>query len=114
MASIVKIFFAFLQPLLVLGKQLGIKSVSLISSCSHSIKKFRQTAVGMEMPLGRILHITDQSKVIGDVVKKFLDESVSIDSVGFEVMLPSARSFIVLVFTVSHYVFRPTWPSSYV
>jgi hypothetical protein len=25
MASIVKIFFAFLQPLLVLGKQLGIK-----------------------------------------------------------------------------------------
>jgi hypothetical protein len=29
-----------------------------------------------------------------------------------QVMLPSACSFIVLVFTVIHYMFRPTWPSS--
>jgi hypothetical protein len=27
-------------------------------------------------------------------------------------MFPSACSFIVLLFTVVHYVFRPTWPSS--
>jgi hypothetical protein len=29
-----------------------------------------------------------------------------------QVMLPSACSFIVLVFTVFRYMFRPTWPSS--
>jgi hypothetical protein len=29
-----------------------------------------------------------------------------------QVMLLSACSFIVLVFTVFHYMFRPTWPSS--
>jgi hypothetical protein len=69
--------FCFLQPLLALGKQLGIKSLSLISSCSHSIKKFRQIAVEMEIPVGHILQITEQSKVIGDVVMKFLEESVS-------------------------------------
>jgi hypothetical protein len=70
--------FCFLQPLLALGKQLGIKSVSLISSCSHSIKKFKQTAVRMEITVGHVLQITEQSKVIGDVVMKFLEESVSI------------------------------------
>jgi di/tricarboxylate transporter len=29
-----------------------------------------------------------------------------------QVMFLSACSFIVLVFTVFHYMFRPTWPSS--
>jgi hypothetical protein len=29
-----------------------------------------------------------------------------------QVMFPSACSFIVLVFNVFHYMFRPTWPSS--
>jgi hypothetical protein len=29
-----------------------------------------------------------------------------------QVMFPSACSFIVLVSTVFHYMFRPTWPSS--
>jgi hypothetical protein len=29
-----------------------------------------------------------------------------------QVMFPSACSFIVLVFTVFHYMFRPSWPSS--
>jgi hypothetical protein len=60
------------------GEQLGIKSVSLISSCAHSIKKFRQTAMGMGIPVGHTLQLTEQSKVIGDVVKKFLEETVNI------------------------------------
>lgn len=64
-----------------MGKKLGIKSVSLISSCSHSIKKFRQTAMEMGILVGRILQITEHSKVIGDVVKKFLEESVCIYSI---------------------------------
>lgn len=63
------------QPVLAVGRQLGITSVSLISSCSHSIKKFRQTAMDMGVLVGRILQITKHSKVIGDVVKKFLEES---------------------------------------
>jgi hypothetical protein len=29
-----------------------------------------------------------------------------------QVMFPSVCSFIMLVFTVFHYMFRPTWPSS--
>jgi hypothetical protein len=29
-----------------------------------------------------------------------------------QVMFPSACSFIVLLFTVLYYMFRPTWPSS--
>jgi len=67
-----------LQPVLAMGKQLGVTSVSLISSCSHSIKKFGQTAMDMGILVGRILQLTKHSKVIGDVVKKFLEESVSI------------------------------------
>jgi hypothetical protein len=70
-------FLCLLQPVLAVGRQLGITSVSLISSCSHSIKKFRQTAMDMDMLVGRVLHITKHSKVIGDIVKKFLEESVS-------------------------------------
>jgi hypothetical protein len=76
-ASSVTHFLCLLQPVLAVGRQLGITSVSLISSCSHSIKKFRQTAMDMGVLVGRILHITKHSKVIGDVVKKFLEESVS-------------------------------------
>ena len=66
-----------LQPVLAVGRQLGITSLSLISSCSHSIKKFRQTATDLGVLVGRILQVTKHSKVIGDVVKKFLEESVS-------------------------------------
>ena len=70
-------FSRLLQPVLAVGRQLGITSLSLISSCSHSIKKFRQTATDLGVLVGRILQITKHSKVIGDVVKKFLEESVS-------------------------------------
>lgn len=69
------------KPVLAVGKQLGIKSVSLISSCSHSIKKFRQTAMEIGILVGRILQITEHSKIIGDVVKKFLEESESNETI---------------------------------
>jgi hypothetical protein len=72
--------YCLFQPVLAVGKKLGIKSVSLISSCSHSIKKFRQTAMEMGILVGRILKITEHSKVIGDFVKKFFEESVCIYS----------------------------------
>jgi hypothetical protein len=71
----------FLQPVLAVGKKLGIKSASLISSCSHTIKKFRQTAMEMGILVGRILQIGEHSRVTGDVVKKFLEESVCIFSI---------------------------------
>jgi hypothetical protein len=34
-------------------------------------------ATDLGVLVGRVLHITKHSKVIGDVVKKFLEESVS-------------------------------------
>jgi hypothetical protein len=70
-------FMYLLQPVLAVARQLGVTSVSLISSCPHSIKKFGQIAVDMGIPVGRILHISKHSKVIGEVAKKFLEESVS-------------------------------------
>lgn len=63
-----------------MGKELGITSVNLISSCPHSIKKFGQTAMDMGIVVGRVLQITKHSSVIGDIVKKFLEELVSIQS----------------------------------
>ncbi|KDR13974.1 Metabotropic glutamate receptor 5 [Zootermopsis nevadensis] len=62
------------KPLLTVGKELGITSINLISSCSHSIKKFGQIATEMGILVGRILQITKHSNVIGDIVKKFLEE----------------------------------------
>jgi len=76
-AAIVTPFSRLLQPVLAVGRQLGITSLSLISSCSHSIKTFRRTATDLGVLVGRILQITKHSKVVGDVVKKFLEESVS-------------------------------------
>jgi hypothetical protein len=70
-------FSNLLQPVLAVGRQLGISSLSLVSSCSHSIKKFRQTATELGVQVGRVLQIAKHSKVVGDVVKKFLEESVS-------------------------------------
>ena len=76
-AASVTLFSRLLQPVLAVGRQLGITSLSLISSCSHSIKKFRQTATDLGVQVGRILQIAKHSKVVGDVVKKFLEDSVS-------------------------------------
>jgi hypothetical protein len=76
-AASVTPFSCLLQPVLAVGKQLGITSLSLISSCSHSIKKFRQTATDLGVLVGRVLHVAKHSKIIGDIVKKLLEESVS-------------------------------------
>jgi hypothetical protein len=92
-AAIVTTFSHLLQPVLAVGRQLGITSLSLISSCSHSIKKFRQTATDLGVLVGRILQVTKHSKVIGDVVKKFLEESVS----GIKTILKFLLNLIILV-----------------
>ncbi|XP_069693056.1 metabotropic glutamate receptor 8-like [Periplaneta americana] len=69
------------KPVLSVGKQLGIASISLISSCPHSIKKFRQTSMEMGILIGRLLKVTKHSKLIGDIVKKFLEESDSNETI---------------------------------
>nr|CAD7398189.1 unnamed protein product [Timema cristinae] len=75
MSSVVK-------PLVTVGKNLGITAMSLISSCEHSIKKFGEAAMQHHIYIGRILEIPKHSRIIGDVVKKFLDESEANETIG--------------------------------
>ncbi|CAG2056647.1 unnamed protein product [Timema podura] len=56
--------------------------MSLISSCEHSIKKFGEAAMQNHIYIGRILEIPKHSRIIGDVVKKFLDESEANETIG--------------------------------
>nr|CAD7426565.1 unnamed protein product [Timema monikensis] len=70
------------QPLVTVGKNLGITAMSLISSCEHSIKKFGEAAMQHHIYIGRILEIPKHSRIIGDVVKKFLDESEANETIG--------------------------------
>ncbi|XP_066995173.2 metabotropic glutamate receptor 5 [Anabrus simplex] len=68
MSSVVK-------PMLAVSKRLGAGTVSLISSCPHSIKKFEDTVAELGLYTGRILEISKDSKIVGEKVKRFLEES---------------------------------------
>ena len=71
MASIV-------QAVVDLGKALGVSSMSLVTSCPRSLSRFQFDLKARGLHLGRKLLIKkdDRDKrILGDVVKKFLDDS---------------------------------------
>lgn len=68
MASIV-------QGVAELGKALGASSMSLVTSCPHTLGRFRHDVEARGMRMGRPLQVKKHSAVLGDVVRKFLEES---------------------------------------
>ncbi|KAE8750488.1 hypothetical protein FOCC_FOCC002782 [Frankliniella occidentalis] len=67
MASIV-------QAVVELGKALGVTSISVVSSCPHSLTRFRHDLEARDMRLGRVLQVKKHFAILGDVVRKFLEE----------------------------------------
>ncbi|KAK3932494.1 Metabotropic glutamate receptor 3 [Frankliniella fusca] len=68
MASIV-------QAVVELGKALGVESISVVSSCPHSLARFKHDLEARDMRLGRVLQVKKHSAILGDVVRKFLEEA---------------------------------------
>lgn len=68
--------FLVFQAVVDLGKALGVNSMSLVSSCPHSLNRFRHDLEARGMRLGRVLQVKKHTAILGDVVRKFLEESV--------------------------------------
>lgn len=68
MASIV-------QGVVELGHALGVSSMSVVSSCPHSLGRFKHALDARGMRLARQLHVKKHLAVLGDVVRTFLEES---------------------------------------
>lgn len=80
-----------------LGHALGVSSMSVVSSCPHSLSRFKHDLEARGMRLARQLHAKKHLDVLGDVVRTFLEESVSFElqssHAGLEVRYKDSKPF---------------------
>lgn len=68
---------SIVKPTIVLAEELGVTELSLVSSCKHSIKIFEKTAAQSGIEVKRILQIDRTSKLLGETVRKFVEDTES-------------------------------------